>query len=327
MTVPPRRVLRLLDVGEVKPRRGKQPGAAHRPVQARVRRADQLVAGDQLQGGPGAIEGIAGVQRRADAGPRSARHQARREPEPATAALLDLLGVRRGLGGRRRRLRGGVEQGGPDVDRGDAVDEAVVRLGDQCPAPILEPVEERHLPERAVAVEAMGPEVSEPLVKLGLSARRRQRRVIEVGRGVVPLRRLPGQPPERARVRVRELLGEARHQRRPLPQVFAELGDVRRPAAGKRVEDEGPADVHVGGLVRLLELEEHRVQHAELLRHRDQPNAGEARWNRGKPEALRAVSRRQHPEVLDRRPAAQSGRADRAHAQHVAAVRHPVAQG
>ena len=41
----------------------------------------------------------------------------------------------------------------------------------------------------------------------------------------------------------------------------------RGAAAGQRVEDEPRADVHVRAVVELLELEEHRVQHAELLSH------------------------------------------------------------
>ena len=68
-------------------------------------------------------------------------------------------------------------------------------------------------------------------------------------------------------MRTRELLGKARQDPHPPAHVVAKLGDVRRPAAGERIEDERRADVHVRALVELLKLEEHRVQHAQLLAH------------------------------------------------------------
>ena len=228
-----------LDVGEIQAHGGEMAGTAHRPVQARLRRADHLLAHDQLDGGPHVVERLARVPRRAETGSRAANDQARREPEvavvvPAVLAAAD--GQR--LRGQRRGQRGGVEQQVSDVERADAINEAVVGLARQRPAPSLQSVEKRHLPQRPVAVQAVRPEVPEPLVQLGLATRRRQRRVMDVGVDVEGLRRLPREPGERARMRARELLGETRQDADASAHVVAELGDVRRSATGERIEDE-----------------------------------------------------------------------------------------
>ncbi len=64
-----------------------------------------------------------------------------------------------------------------------------------------------------------------------------------------------------------ELLQKPREGPHPCAYVVAQHGDIRGSAAGQWIEDERRADVHVRALVDLLQLEEHRVQHAELLTH------------------------------------------------------------
>ena len=91
--------------------------------------------------------------------------------------------------------------------------------------------------------------------------------VMHVGVEVEAVRRFPRQPAQGAGMGAGELLGEPRQHADPLTHVVAHLGDVRRSAAGERIEDERRADVHVRALVELLQLEEHRVQHAELVSH------------------------------------------------------------
>ena len=260
--------LHRLDLGEVEPHGGEVARAAHRPVQARVRRADDLLADDQLGGRTHALERLARVQRGAEAGPRAAQDQARREPEAAVAVLADLVvASRKRERSRECGVRGGVEQQVADVERADAVDEAVVRLGRQRPAPALEPVEERHLPQRPVAVQSVGPEVPEPLVQLGVAAGLRAAwRGARGRRGRTPPRapRSATSAARRAcrRAAARSAAGSPRG--RACARAAPRCPACRRPAADRR---QRRADMHVRGVVDLLELEEHRVQHAELLAH------------------------------------------------------------
>jgi hypothetical protein len=46
-----------------------------------------------------------------------------------------------------------------------------------------------------------------------------------------------------------------------------QLGDARGAAVGRRIENHDPADVHVGALVGLFELEERRVQRGQPIGH------------------------------------------------------------
>src|SRR3954447_10711859 len=78
---------------------------------------------------------------------------------------------------------------------------------------------------------------------------------------------LPCRPTQSARARVRQALPVARQCPEALSEVGAERREVGRTLPGRRFEDEHAADVHVRGLVGLLELEEGRVQRAHVLGH------------------------------------------------------------
>ena len=203
------------------------------------------------------------------AGAGAAHDEARGEPE-APVAVLPLPRSR------RRRERDGRHAGvGRRVEQERRRRPASRRRrrgsgGSSWPGPAaaLEPVEQRDLPQRPVAVEPVGPEVAEPA--RAARPRRPGRGASRGGRGP-PCRAvdpLPGEPVERPRVDVGEPLGEARHHAHARAHLLAQRGDVGHAAVRQRVEDERRADVHVRRHVLLLELEEHRVQHRELLGHR-----------------------------------------------------------
>src|SRR5215203_4507491 len=95
---------------------------------------------------------------RASRGRPRATRPAAAPPRPRGEVELRRLGVRAprlALVGELRGYRLGVEQDGREVDARDAVDERVVRLGDQCEAVALEPLDQPRLPQRLRAVELL----------------------------------------------------------------------------------------------------------------------------------------------------------------------------
>jgi len=72
-------------------------------------------------------------------------------------------------------MRLAIQQHLQDVDRPHSVHEAVVGLLSQRPAPVLQAIDQDHLPQRSRPVEWMGEELGDPLPQLGVAARRRQR--------------------------------------------------------------------------------------------------------------------------------------------------------
>ena len=123
------------------------------------------------------------------------------------------------VGAERLRLLADVEQHLAEVDGLDAVDEHLVRLGEQRDPAAGQPLDDVHLPERAVAVERAGDDARHQLAQLVEGARARQRRaahvVGEVERRVVDPDRV-GQP--------------ARHHLHPLPVARARTRSARRSA-------------------------------------------------------------------------------------------------
>jgi hypothetical protein len=165
-----------------------------RPLVAAVR-ADRAV---QRRGGRGAHE----PGHRPDAGghvtelaERLAGHPRRRPHGPellvgAADHVEDggggqLLARRRRLrlpgdGWRGRRVRGVVHDHRQQVGAGDAVDHAVVGLGDHGPAVLLEALDHPDLPQRLAPVEALRHDPAHETAQLALAPRRRQRRVADV---------------------------------------------------------------------------------------------------------------------------------------------------
>ena len=138
---------------------------------------------------------------------------------------------------------------------GDAVDERVVRLGEQREprrglrlrgvaarsSRRAEALDEPDLPQRLRAVELLREHAAGEVLQLLLAAGRRQRGgahvVLEVEVGVVDPHR-----PALAERHEAQLLAEARHQREPPLDVLEQLL-VRR---GLALEDRHAGDVHVG---------------------------------------------------------------------------------
>ena len=96
--------------------------------------------------------------------------------------------------GRRQveRLRGRVEQDGADVDRGDAVDQRVVHLGQQRDALAAgDALDDRELPQRPRAVQAPRQLLADELGQLVRAAGRRQGGAADVPAEVELRRRRP----------------------------------------------------------------------------------------------------------------------------------------
>ena len=119
------------------------------------------------------------------------------------------------MGSDRRRVRRRVEHQVADVDRADAVDHAVVRLGRECPTTVGEPLDERHLPQRPMAIQALGEEARCPLRQLLIASGGGECRAgdvpANVKRGIV----LPFGPRQPAGVRLRQALSVARQLPQP----------------------------------------------------------------------------------------------------------------
>jgi hypothetical protein len=207
---------------------------------------------------------LGGMEHGVDAGAQAVQQRGRQVRE--TGAVVARRGrvARRGA---RGRFGGRVEQQVRHVDRADAVDHAVMGLARQRPAPVLQPFEQHHLPQRLAALEPVRPELRGPLGELRLAAGRRQRRPSDVPGDVKGRVGHPARPAEAARRGLREPLAVSRHRAQPLQQQPADRLEGRRAATGQRVEDHHAPDVHVRAGVGLLELEEGGVKRADVLGH------------------------------------------------------------
>ena len=134
---------------------------------------------------PAAFSGCAN----ASAAARAASIGVLRRSASASATSVAALGSGRGnhgggSSGGGRGLGLDVEQDRRDVDARDAVDQAVVRLGDHREAPALDLVDEPDLPQRLRAVEALGEHAPGHVAQLLEARGRRQRGVADVVAGV-----------------------------------------------------------------------------------------------------------------------------------------------
>ena len=151
-------------------------------------------------------------------------------------------------------------------------------------------------PQRPPAVKPVRPEVGRPVEQLALAAGLRQRGAGHVGGDVELLRRAPTLASAGPRSCGSRAAGDsaaaASRRRSRCRRNRVEPG---RPAARQGVEDEHPADVHMRRDVRLLELEERRVQRGERLGERHAPTL---------PRRRRRHIRRARQSALRRFPAA-----------------------
>ena len=280
----PERALELLDLGQ-RDRRDPEPAlAADRDIEAGLGRGDDLVADDHLDQRPRRVQRLArpgGSSYQA----KGSRDRSQREVRPArsgpadgTCAAPDQAGV-----GRRHGLHppGGSPESGGRPARPRARSRASRRRRQRsrrrrpCSDGSWWPAPSGHSP-------APRPERSPTGGGCDRGAGSRTR---------LPTRPAPGRRPARAgaparRARRGQSPGALATRATPAPRCAARRAagssaagrrgarrGAGRPApaearpVGPRVEDHDAADVHVGALVGLLQLEEGRVECSQLIRH------------------------------------------------------------
>src|ERR1019366_6854408 len=154
-----------------------------------------------------------------------------------------------------------------DIGRADTVDHAMVRLGRDRPSAVGEPLDERHLPQWPMAIQALREEARCPLRELLIASGGGECRAGDVPADVKCGIVLPCGPRHPARVRLRQALPVARQLPKPAHKVLAHFLARRRAAVRLRIEDHDHAGMHVCALVGLLKLEERRVQGCQVLAH------------------------------------------------------------
>ena len=181
-----RRAVRLgcgLELGQADPHGGVAAVGADRAVERRHRSlracarelGDEVGGAAQVGGGPAGIGGGQRALRAFGQQPLAEGHRLERQAREMARAVI---GPRLpGPVGRRQveRLPGRVEQDGADVDRGDAVDQGVVHLGQQGDALATgDALDDGELPQRARAVQATRQLVADELGQLVRAAGCRQ---------------------------------------------------------------------------------------------------------------------------------------------------------
>ena len=274
MTVPPsRRLIALISASSASTTRNRRWPVIGVLMLDRGRR--DLVADQHLRRRArllGRVGELARVQRHVGARPRGAQGQGRRRPSPPAAVLVVVvIGQRQLEVGIPARLglgfRFGVEQQVGDAHRAHAVDHAVMGLGGDGPAPAPQADDQHHLPQRRAAVQALGEESLGPRFELGLAARRLEHLAPHVAVDGEPGVGLPGRPLQAAGLGLRQPLAVPGQPAEALLEQGGEATQRRPAPVGRPVEHHDPADVHVGGRVALLELEEGGVQRGEPIGH------------------------------------------------------------
>ena len=162
-----------------------------------------------------------------------------------------------------------VEEHAEQLGARDAVDGAVVHLDDQGNLPVLEPLDDPHLPQGPVPVQLAADDVGREVAQLAHPARRGQRRppevVVDVELGVVH--------PDRE-AQAHGHLDEAALEDRDLGDaVVDELADAPERVAvrhGRGVEDGDHGHVHVQG--GRLHVEEARIEPCQAFGGHDAPS-------------------------------------------------------
>jgi hypothetical protein len=216
-----------LHIIQRRPDPGETPFLADRPAQRRTRsrprgrgqfhEAAHRVGGltdssAGMEGRTAQREGLA--EREDDIVQDGFRGQLERRRLPARGTVIG--------GGGRRGLGREVENYPVKVGAGDPVDHAMVHLGDQGPAAIGESFDDPVLPQRMIAVQALGHHPRHQLGELPVSAGRRQGGPPDVVPKVEVRVVDPDWPSEPERNRV-QFLPVARHQRQTRGQESQEL--------------------------------------------------------------------------------------------------------
>ena len=210
---------------------------AQRPVEAAVGRGDQPLADERSAIGRGTRERVARVKQASAPAfaPRDQRVRVRAATGGRHRRSARRCASRRAVAGAaaKARRRAGSAR---DIDRAHAVDQAMVSLGDERPAPVLKPVQQHSLPQRAPR-DPSGARRSRRTTR----ATRRRRpgwegRLAHLRRDVETRRRLPVRPRQVARARPRELFAVARqqiHPPRPSARARVRCPACRLLAAGR----------------------------------------------------------------------------------------------
>ena len=173
-----------------------------------------------------------------------------------------------GVPGRRRRSLGRfgleIQENTQELGARDAVDGAVVDLGDHADLVALQPFDDPHLPQRAVPVELAADHVGRELGQLAHPARRGQRgaaeMIVDVELGIVDPHRVA-----QAEGHLDQPAPEHRCQRDPLVDELAQPAEGVAPGHGGRVENGDQRHVHVEG--GCLRVEEGGVEPAQPFWH------------------------------------------------------------
>ena len=249
MTVAPCALVATLTPGQVGPHhRVAAVGAdraverCHRGLRACARELGHEVGGPAQVGGGAAW--IGGGQRALSAlgqQPLAAHHRLERQTREAACAVVGPRLPRPVGRGEVERLLGRVEQDGADVDRGDAVDQRVVHLGQERDALAAgHALDDPELPQRARAIQAPRELLSDQLAQLLGAARRRQRGTAHVPAEVELVVVDPDRVGHTRRRRL-QALAVARDEVQALADT---LEDPRMLEPGPRLEHEHPADAH-----------------------------------------------------------------------------------
>ena len=148
------------------------------------------------------------------------------------------------------------------VERAHAVDERVVGLRRDRPAPVLEPGHQLRVPEWAPPVKSLRPVPGRPFEQLVPGPGCGQLRAADVLGDVEGRIGVPGRPAQSARVRLGQPAAVAGQRVDALVEVPAQRVEGGGEARAGLEDHDGP-DVHVGRLVCLLEFQERRVQRGE----------------------------------------------------------------
>ena len=193
------------------------------------------------------------------------------------------------VGRLHRRMAGGVEQQHRHLDRGDAVDQRVVRLPDHRPAVGAQPADQVDVPQRVARVEWLREQRPGEIAQLARAGRRRERHRVDVAgdveaRVVGPVRVAEAEP------RAHDAPAEARHVLEASLDVAAQRRQRRRAAR----DPDRPSDVQ--RRLRAVEIEEGGIQAAQTV---DRLHAGMIPRVTGAP-SVDFVARRADPDRVRR---------------------------
>ena len=186
-------------------------------------------------------------------------------------------------------MAGGVEQQHRHLDRGDAVDQRVVRLPDHRPAVGAQPADEVDAPQRVARVEWLREQRPGEIAQLARAGRRRKRHRVDVAgdveaRVVGPVRVAEAEP------RAHDAPAEARH----VLEAFLDVAAQRRQRRRAARDPDRPPDVQ--RRLRAVEIEEGGVEAAQAV---DRRHAGMIPRVTGAP-SVDFVARRADPDRVRR---------------------------